>query len=115
MKKQITTILIATSLGVSGLALAHGAGPTIWAAAALGQRAEVDRFLAEDAAALSARGVFGFTPLNWAVTNGHTALVAHLLDRGAEDPNTWGRSLVAWAEQCGRSAVAELLRARGFN
>ncbi|QBY50560.1 hypothetical protein [Cupriavidus oxalaticus] len=27
MKKQITTILIATSLGVSGLALAHGAGP----------------------------------------------------------------------------------------
>jgi ankyrin repeat protein len=108
----------AVALGTPAVAevmLAHGAPLTIHAAAALGRRDTMAALLAEDPQRLNQVGTFGFTPLNWAVINGHADLVADLLDRGAPlDNRAWGRSLLAWAEQCGQREVAEVLRVRGL-
>jgi ankyrin repeat protein len=100
---------------VAEVMLAHGAPLTIHAAAALGRGEAVAALLEEDSQRLNAPGPFGFTPLNWAVANGHTALAADLLDRGAPlTTNTWDRSLLTWANLCEQPAVANLLRSRGL-
>lgn len=84
----VPPLLLAAGQGhqeVAGVLLAHGASLDISIAAALGNSAEVMRFLDADPALLEKRdGYVGRTPLAWAVSRDHSQLAAALLERGAQ-------------------------------
>lgn len=87
----------------------------ITAAAAAGDVDEVAAILSMDNRLTRVVDRAGWTPLHIAAHRGHAAVVEMLLANNA-DPTARtadGRTALALAEQAGRSAVAELLRAGG--
>lgn len=85
------------------------------------KRGDVERvraLLAGDPALVAARDVDGSTPLHCAAWKGHVAVVAVLLDAGA-DPNSqnanthWGGTPLHAAAHANHREVAALLLARG--
>ncbi len=122
----------------------QGAPMAIYTAAMLGRRDAVARLLGEDPTLANARGAHGISlmfhaamsgdtalaqllkdagcregydqALIGAVNHGHKAMVAWLLDNGADNlrvTNFQGKTPLQLAQDRGHNAIAELLRARG--
>jgi ankyrin repeat protein len=95
--------------------LAHGAELTIWAAAALGRREQVEGMVQADPSLVNAEGGFLFTPLHWAALNGQKAVAALLLELGADvnARGAFGQTPLQQALGAGHTEVADLLRQHG--
>ena len=94
------------SRAVAEYLLAQGAPLELPTAAMLGRRAEVERALAADAAAIHARGAHGISLLSHAAFSGDAALVATLYQAGAREGDTMA---LANAVAVGAKAVAAWL------
>ena len=88
---------------------------SVWAAAALGDTAALERHAAEGASLNDYDPVFGVTPLSWAALHGREDAVEWLLDNGAdvEGRNHDGNTALHSAAFLGRSEIARLLLERG--
>jgi ankyrin repeat protein len=94
--------------------------PLIWAAAC--NRARAAEWLLDHGADVNQRGTFGgpthgqgVTALHLAAQNGHLAMVALLIERGADssiEDELYQGTPVGWAEHSDRAQVAEYLRSR---
>ena len=70
------------------------------------------RRLLKDGADPDQTDAFGWTPLMYATYGGHSGAVAVLLAEGADtDVEVAGMTPLAWAQEKGHDAVAEVLRA----
>jgi len=69
--------------------------------------------LAKDSVDLDSKSYVGWTPLLWAVVNGHEAVVKLLLERDSVDPNSkdteYGMTPLLWAAEKGHEAVVKHL------
>jgi ankyrin repeat protein len=84
--------------------------------AARNGRVDVAKWLLQRGAGIESRGFFGATPLHWAVANGKVAMVEMLLDHGADVNARDGKfngTVLAWAREFRRDALAALLQRRG--
>ncbi len=98
------------------LLLGRGASVDAHTAAALGDRELLGRALDADASLVQRANRFGWTPLHWSARNGHTDVVALLLDRGADinAPDAIGCPPLFYAAYPGAHRdVATLLCERG--
>lgn len=87
-------------------------------AAKKGDVARVKELLAADPALVDARDSDGSTPLHCAVWKGHQAIVAWLLEAGANvnaqnNNDHWGTSPLHAAAHANQAAIAQLLIAHG--
>jgi ankyrin repeat protein len=96
----------------------NGLGVTLNLAAREGWVEIVRRHLAADPLSVHQRGWIGDTPLHWPAHNGHTEIVALLLDAGAaieaDETNCYGGKPLHWASEHSPATV-ELLLQRGAN
>lgn len=95
--------------------LGRGAPMEICTAAALGRRAELEAMLAADPEAIHSRGAHGIPLLSHAAFSGDAALVADLYGRGARDGESMAlanavsaghKAIVAWLLEYGDPDVA---------
>jgi len=95
--------------------LRHGANPGPYASAALGELKRIIERFAYPAARQEQPGVWGRSPLHWAVSGGHDALVAWMIDHGANvnRPDQWGCTPLHLAADFGRRRTAQVLLERG--
>jgi RNA polymerase sigma factor (sigma-70 family) len=100
--------------GLVAALLEHGAEYDIYSAAAHGGVADVERLLAADPALLEAEAYWQMTPLKWAAHGGNDAVVAHLLDRGADARHVGtGWTCLHQAAEAGHVSTVDLLLAQG--
>lgn len=99
----------------TGAELEVKAEDNVWAAAALGDVAELEHHVDAGALLNAFDPTFGVTPLSWAVLHGRTAAVAWLLGNGADvgARNRDGATALHAAAFMGHPELAELLLERG--
>lgn len=91
--------------------LARGCSIDIHEAAALGYRDRLLYLLGHDVRLINGIGAWGRTPLHWATSGGHEAIVELLLARGASihAADHWGCTSLHLAAELGRSNLVTLL------
>lgn len=110
--RRVASALVAlTSFAIP----ASGLAAAVHDAARDGDSARLERLIANDPKAVSARDDHRLTPLHWAATNGHKDVMKLLLDRGA-DPNArtdLGMTPLLLAKDCRKDLIVFLQKRGG--